>query len=348
MPTTTRRRWSLMIASAALALAAAPGPGRAGAGAVPVDVYSYVRAESDLQFKGYAEKFGCFGRLVHTRRHYPVDRQVTHSGNRDTIYSFGVFDLTTPVTVTLPDPGERYMSLQMVSQDHSIPPAKYGPGTWTLTREQAGTRYIMLGIRVFADPNDPEDMRQAHALQDAVRVEQADPGVLELPDWDVQTVLRLREAANVLGSTVKDSSRLFGEKGRVSYLDNLMGVALGWGGLQRRDALYLPVTPEKNDGKTPYVLHVPADVPVDGFWSVTVYDANRFLFKNPYNAYSYNNVTAEKNADGSVTIHFGGDPDQPNFLPIVEGWHYIVRLYRPRPQVLNGEWVFPAAVPVAR
>jgi hypothetical protein len=30
------------------------------------------------------------------------------------------------------------------------------------------------------------------------------------------------------------------------------------------------------------------------------------------------------------TPHFGGDPQQPNFLPIVPGWNYIVRLYRPR------------------
>ena len=40
---------------------------------------------------------------------------------------------------------------------------------------------------------------------------------------------------------------------------------------------------------------------------------------NKYNAYSFNNVTAKKNEDKSITIHFGGDPKQPNFLPIVPG-----------------------------
>jgi hypothetical protein len=57
---------------------------------------------------------------------------------------------------------------------------------------------------------------------------------------------------------------------------------------------------------------------------------------NKNNAYSFNNVTAKKNNDGSITIHFGGDPKADNFLPIVEGWNYIVRQYRPRKEILEG------------
>jgi hypothetical protein len=67
---------------------------------------------------------------------------------------------------------------------------------------------------------------------------------------------------------------------------------------------------------------------------------------NEYDAYSYNSVTAKRNEDGSVTIHFGGDPGQDNFLPIVPGWNYIVRMYRPRQEILDGTWKFPAPVPV--
>ncbi|MCK5281075.1 MAG: DUF1214 domain-containing protein, partial [Cyclobacteriaceae bacterium] len=93
-------------------------------------------------------------------------------------------------------------------------------------------------------------------------------------------------------------------------------------------------------GKTPYTLTV-GDVPVDAFWSVTLYDDKGWMPVNEYNAYSFNNVTAEKNGDGSITIHFGGDPEQPNFLPIVPGWNYIVRLYRPRAEILDGSWTFP-------
>jgi hypothetical protein len=89
------------------------------------------------------------------------------------------------------------------------------------------------------------------------------------------------------------------------------------------------------------VLNVPKEVPVDGFWSISVYNKEGFFEKNKYNAYTLNNVTAKKNKDGSVTIHFGGDPKADNFLPVTDGWNYIVRLYRPKPEVLEGKWKFP-------
>jgi hypothetical protein len=314
-------------------------------GPIPVTVYDYARAETDLQFKGYAERFNAFGKFAHGRQHYPVDNQVTHSGNRDTIYSFGVFDLTTPLTVTLPDSGDRYMSLMVLNEDHEVFPGLYAPGTWTFTQDDIGTRYIMIGIRTFANPNDPADMKAAHALQDAVEVEQAEPGELNVPDWSEEDVKRLRKAGNVLGSSVKDSSGFFGTNKDRDRLENIMGVAVGWGGMQRQDALYIPVKVENNDGKTPYVLNVPAEVPVDGFWSITVYNADRFMVKNEYDSYSLNNVTAAHNEDGTITIRFGGDPSQPNFLYIMDGWQYLVRMYRPGKEILDGEWEFPGPTP---
>jgi pilus assembly protein CpaC len=89
------------------------------------------------------------------------------------------------------------------------------------------------------------------------------------------------------------------------------------------------------------------DVPVDGFWSITMYDANGFMFENEQKAYSLNNVTAKPAADGSVSIQFGGDPKTAsNFLPVAPGWNYIVRLYRPKKDILDGTWKFPEAQPM--
>ena len=79
---------------------------------------------------------------------------------------------------------------------------------------------------------------------------------------------------------------------------------------------------------------------------MTLYDDKGWMPVNEYRAYSFNNVTAKKDEDGGITIHFGGDPKRPNFLPIVPGWNYIVRLYRPRKNVLNGSWKFPNPKPV--
>jgi hypothetical protein len=84
---------------------------------------------------------------------------------------------------------------------------------------------------------------------------------------------------------------------------------------------------------------------VDGFWSVTVYNAKGF-YEGPDSAISVNSVTGKPNADGSMTIRFGRDPSAANYLRIMPGWTYIVRLYRPRPEAVAGQWAFPEPAPV--
>jgi hypothetical protein len=137
---------------------------------------------------------------------------------------------------------------------------------------------------------------------------------------------------------------MFGKEGLVDPISHLLGTAYGWGGLPDSAAIYDNVVPEKNDGETPYSLTV-KDVPVDGFWSVTVYGKDGFMVKNDQNAYSYNNVTAKKNPDGSVTINFGRGRNAVNNLPITPGWSYIVRMYQPRQEIIDRLWKFPRAQP---
>jgi hypothetical protein len=327
---------TLLVAGTAI-FALAPAH---AADAPKVTAGNYVRAESDIQMKGYIESFDILGKFHHNRQAYDVDNQITIRGNRDTLYSFGVFDLRSPLTITLPETGGRYQSLMIVNQDHSIW-SFYGPRTGTLTEEKAGTRYVLLCIRTFADPNDEQDLKAAYRVQDAVKFEQADFGKFEVPNWNKEEVEQMRETINVVASTVTDSSKLFGKKENLDPVYWMLGAALGWGGLPAEAANYANAFPKKNDGKTPYTLTV-TDVPVYGFWSVTLYDDKGYMPVNKYNAYSFNNVTAKKAKDGSITIHFGGDPKADNFLPIVPGWNYIVRMYQPGPEILNGTWTFPS------
>ncbi len=133
---------------------------------------------------------------------------------------------------------------------------------------------------------------------------------------------------------------MFGAKYDVEPVRHLIGSAFAWGGNPARDALYLTVVPARNDGTTVHRLTV-KDVPVDGFWSVTVYNKDGYFTANPQNAYSLNNITAVKDADGATTVQFGGSGARAIVLPITEGWNYIVRLYRPRPEILDGSWTFP-------
>jgi len=310
-----------------------------------VTVENFIRAESDFYFAPLAKERGAFGKLLHVRELTPLDQQGTIRNNRDTLYSAGIFDLDAgPLTVTLPDSGKRFMSLQIISQDHYTWPAVYAPSSRKITREEIGTRYVMIGIRTLLDPADKSDQEKAAALQDAINIDQpAGPGTYEVPTWDPASQKKVRDALLVLATTIVDTSKAFGTKSQVDPVQRLIGAASAWGANPPQDATYLNFVPEKNDGKTIYRLVV-KDVPVDGFWSVSVYNAEGYFEKNVQELYTLNNMTAKKADDGSVTIQFGGwDGKTPNVLPIMPGWNYMVRLYRPRPEILDGSWKFPVA-----
>jgi len=331
----------------AMVSSVAGAEGKVSATAVPVTVDNFIRAESDLYFGGVAKDYG-FGKLGHNRAPAPIANQTVIRLNRDTLYSAGVFDLDAgPVTITLPDAGQRFMSMQVINQDHHVVDVYYGAGAHTFDKDKAGTRYIMTAFRTLVDPADPDDLKQVHALQDAIKVEQpGGPGKFEVPSWDAAGQKKVRDALLVLASTMPDFRKAFGTKDQVDPIRHLIASAAGWGGNPDKDATYLNITPEHNDGATVYKLEV-KDVPVDGFWSVSLYDANGYYEKNAYDAYTLNNLTARKSDDGAVDIQFGGcDGKIPNCLPIMAGWNYTVRLYRPHEEILNGTWKFPDAQPV--
>ena len=305
---------------------------------------NFVRAESDLYFANIVKAENAFARFSHNREPASVEHQNVIRLNRDTLYSAAVFDLDAgPVTITLPDAGRRFMSMQVINEDQYTPSVTYGAGARTLTRNAVGTRYVIVAIRTLADPDDPADLAEVAALQDAITVDQpGGPGRFEIPHWDKESQHKVRGALLTLASTLRDTKGMFGPKETVDPVRRLIGAASAWGGNPESEALYLNVTPEKNDGETIYRLKV-GEVPVDGFWSISLYNAEGYFAPNPQNAYSVNNLTAERDADGGVTIQFGGcDGSVPNCLPIMPGWNYLVRLYRPRPEVLSGAWTFPS------
>ena len=310
--------------------------------AVPVTADNFKRAETDMYFAGAAKR-GAFGKFFHYRE-LPLESPVVRP-NRDTLYSEAVFDLDAgPVKITMPNAGKRFMSMMAMNEDHYVYEVNYTPGGYSFTRPEVGTRYLFIGLRTLADPADPNDMKQAQALQDAVKVSQKNPGKFEVPNWDQVSQKKVRDSLLALNSTLPDLRRAFGARFQVDQVRHLIGTAAAWGGNPDKDAIYLNVTPAVNDGKTTYRLNVPAKVPVNAFWSVIVYDAEGRLQKNQYNSYSLNSITAKKNADGSIPVQFGNcDGKIPNCIPTMKGWNYMVRLYRPRDEILSGKWKFPEA-----
>jgi hypothetical protein len=147
-------------------------------GTVPVTVDNFIRAESDQYLGGLVkDSGGAVGKFNHRREPASIDNQTVIRLNRDTLYSSAVFDLDAgPVTITMPDAGKRFMSMQVINQDHYVPEVAYGAGARTLSKDKVGTRYAVVGIRTLVNPADPADVEQVHKLQDAIKVSQKAAG----------------------------------------------------------------------------------------------------------------------------------------------------------------------------
>jgi hypothetical protein len=103
---------------------------------VPVTPENFPRAETDLYFINFFKK-GALGKFMHNRTPTPIDEQKVVRMNRDTLYSDAVFDLDAgPVTITMPDAGKRFMSMQIVNEDQYTPMVVYGKGVYTLVKGQ--------------------------------------------------------------------------------------------------------------------------------------------------------------------------------------------------------------------
>ena len=305
----------------------------------PVTVKTLARAETDIAIQQMYDLAGGFGKLFHLREPTPIDMQKVIRMNRDALYSSVVFDLSKPAAIIMPETNGRYQSLQVINQNHySV--AVTTPGTYELTEEVFGTKYVYIIIRTFIDANDPEDIKQANQLQDEIKVEGGGNKPLDLPNWDLEQLEQARTALNSLASLGATNDGAFGTPEQVDPVNFLIFSAAGWGGLPNQNTVAFSGTVEKNDG-TPYSVTA-KDVPVDAFWSIIVYDEKGFIPENEMKSYSFNNVTAFPNEDGSITINFGGCEDgRANCIPVSEGWNYLVRMYEPREAVSNGIYEFP-------
>jgi hypothetical protein len=321
-----------------------PAPVHAAeSGRVTVD--NFVRAESDHMIRANMKAFNVdFGQFAHLREPTTPDNQPVIRMNQDTLYSGTVLDLSKPTKITLPEIGGRYMSMHVVNQDHyCFVEAK--PGTYTLTKDSVGTRFALVTIRTFYNVGDPDDLAKAHAAQDKIQISGGGKGPFDAPNWNKDQLAAARKALNDLAVLGFDTSYAYGLREEVRPIDHLVGAAAGWGGLPRTAAFYILNSVDENDGKTAHAVTV-KDVPVDAFWSITVYNADGYLEANDLGRNSYNNFSAKPSEDGSYTIRFGGDPESDNYLPITEGWNHAIRMYEPRKEILDGSWTFPSIEPV--
>jgi len=306
-----------------------------------VNVDNFVRAETDRMLAGLLGDAGALNTWLHNRAPASVDHQTVIRMNRDTLYSFAVVDISAGATLTLPEHGERYVSVMIVNQDHYINEILHDPGTYPLSVDRHETPYVLVAARVLVNPNEPSDLDIVAAIQDGLGLAAESARPFVLPEYEQVSFDSTRQAVLSLAAGVKSARGMFGTRADVNPVHHLLGTAAGWGGLPEKEATYIIVNPELPVGR--YEVRVDGDVPVDAFWSISVYNADGFFEPNPLGVYSVNSITGVRDPDGSITIRFGDHgPDAPNSIPITDGWNYAVRLYQPRPEVLKGTWTFPS------
>jgi hypothetical protein len=308
-----------------------------------VDIDNFVRAETERMFAALQADADGVNVFRHNREPTSLEGQTVIRMNRDTLYSFAIADISEGAVVTVPQSGDRYLSVMVVNQDHYINRLFHDPGEYELTVAEFDTPWVLVAVRVLVDPVDPADIAAVTAIQDQIKLDANAANPFEMPDYEPSSFDATRKAVLDLAKHVGGLDHAFGSRDEVNPVRHLIGTAAGWGGLPDREARYVSVDPGSVEGD--YKLTV-RDVPVDGFWSISVYNADGFFERNDRDAYSVNNITATLNGDGSITVHFGGcGDDRPNCLPITNGWNYIVRLYRPKAEILDGTWTFPSIEP---
>lgn len=310
---------------------------------VRVNVDNFRAAETARILDDQLRMAGGVNQFFHYRAPTPVDKQPVIRMNRDTLYSSAIADISKGGTVTLPEAGGRYQTVMVINEEHYINRVLGRPGTYELTVEEHGTPFVNVVARTFVDANEPGDIAEVNRLQDQLVLTMESANPYTHPDYDQESLTETRDALLTLSKGLPDASRMFGAPSQVDPIRHLLGTAMGWGGLPEEEAYYYIETEPREVGRYTFTFE---DVPIDAFWSVTIYNRDGYFEANPYGSHNLNSVTARAGADGSITLNLAPQAEGlTNHLFVMDGWNYALRLYKPHASVINKTWTPPTPQP---
>jgi hypothetical protein len=311
-----------LITGSALAQASKEAPNTLKPTIVTQD--NFPQAFTNMRFGAILKKTGGVNKFfaMPVPSSIPAEQFVVRM-NRDTPYSVAVIDMSSDnVYATIPKTG-RYVTLQIVDENHETQPMIYGSGRHKIT---AKTDHAFVIVRAL-------DGEIRHKL--VIEAGGAKPFVEK--EWDMKSFRAVDKAGNLDFSNGYDQSKAFGnvESGQTAYM-NYVGAAGGWGGAMVQDNIYQ--TSQYFDANGRYEITF-ADPKAKYFWSATVYNGDGRMFNDKANLSS--EMDPVKNADGTYTLRFGCD-GQLNNIPIREGnktgkFNILMRHYGPSEQVSKGE-----------
>ena len=291
---------------------------------IPVTLDNYEVAESDLAFQNITKLVGT-GEFFH----FPVEafdlnNQTVVRMNRDTIYSAAILDVSAGASITLPETDGRYMSVMVVQNDHYIDQVFMTPGEHVI---ESDTDYVMVALRIRSNVTDPNDAELIRALQQATVVKTGSNSPHVMPSYDLEQLVSLRDELAAEAAEKGSLKDMQGARGTVDEHMHLLGTAAGWGLLPDARASYLSYGQQDGQGCFQATYSVPP-FNEPGFFSITMYDADGWIFSDQAILNEYN---IEFNEDGSFDANFGDcGSDAKNNLPIVDGWNFLMRVYEPK------------------
>lgn len=321
---------------------------------VSVTKGNYAFAELDLAMNEEV-KHGATNKFYHHRLPMEIDKQPAVLMNRDTLYSFAIIDASHGATVSLPKGDGRYFSLHVMSHDHTTEQVYYGQGEYKIDPDKS-TGFVVLNVRTQVNPNDPEDIKKAHKIQDEYKVIFPDgysPKSFKVTDWNMEELKKLQEHYRKLADK-RGVSKTMGARGAYPQEDVNIGAAVATGLLPDKDAWYSFNTYKvSKDICYTATYAVPGMTkPQLGFYSMTIYGDDLYLHSEKGSSLS--NKELKLNPDGkSFTMHYGTSEtcgsDAGNLLIApTNNWTLALRVYFPDKDIQDNKYSLPEPQPVKK
>jgi len=235
---------------------------------------------------------------------------------------------------------------KLTAPQAAMPPAYAG-------RDASPAEYFATLRRLLeSDPPPATDLRILSRLNDL----KLDSPEVAVGVAQAQAITRMAKGRQTFIQGWSYTRPNLGDYGQ-DYLYRAVIALMGLGALPVAEAMYLRAEGEGGGvftGDGPYVLKLPAQLPLEAFWSLSMYeqmpDGQLFFTGNPLNRFAIGDRTPglKRNADGSVDLWIsrtdpGGDRTA-NWLPAPGKGPFgmIMRMYLPKAELLDGRWKLPA------
>jgi len=247
------------------------------------------------------------------------------------------------------------------------PPVRRPTGATPPDRVKAMEPTAFFTVFAQAMKTDPPHAADTSMLQELARIglvpgqdfdpSKLSPEQLQALNEGVRAAMEHIERYVASGAAIKPGWSSFqGTVGRygTNYIARAVTARVAVGANPPEDAVYIGSSADSSgqplNGSMHYRMHFEAGnlPPVSAFWSITAYDKDGYFIANPINRYAIGGRDRLKfNADGSLDLYIQsqdpGPDHESNWLPSGdELFNLMLRLYWPKPAILNGSWHPPA------